>query len=538
MNHKSEFRRWWHRFCRTFFPAKEQGSGISWGLVLVFVAPVGAQIIASSFNIWFTFRHIAPILTPEQLRWHLAAVLVYNAIAYPAAIVSWAWALWPLNQPLLARQKGETVPEIQLARAQRRCINLPWHFTAFVGAAWLGSIPTLLTALAWVPGKLDPQLFIHLPISILIAMSIALTHGFFVVEILSQKRLFPLLFRNSRPADTEGTLALSLTSRGLMWAVSACVCPLASVLLLMIPARTQEELLALAIPVAGVGVCFALFTAWMLGRWIAAPVRDLRRAARAIAEGNLDVEVDMLRADEFGPLIDEFNDMILQLRDTKRLQETFGRHVGQQAARQILSCDDQMGGVEQQLTVLFADLRAFTARCSEIAPRDVVRTLNMVFGEMVQVIESKEGMVNKFLGDGLMALFGVGDTFESDHAYRAFAAAQTILARLDELNHRLILDGIRPVSIGIGIHTGTAVVGSIGAPNRMEFTAIGDAVNVASRVEALTKELCVPLLITEATRRLLPQDSPLQEFPPQFVRGKRHPLKVFTLVSGLSRASA
>ncbi len=168
---------------------------------------------------------------------------------------------------------------------------------------------------------------------------------------------------------------------------------------------------------------------------------------------------------------------------------------------------------------MFVDIRNFTARSEASTPEQAVALLNVFLSEMVDVIEQRHGgIVNKFLGDGLMAMFAEW-TGRADHADAAVAAGREMLQRLQDINARLRAAGEPPLAIGIGIHTGRAVVGSIGSPRRMEYTAIGDAVNVASRVESLTKVVGVPLLLTDATRQALRVRLPLELLPAQQVKG-------------------
>jgi adenylate cyclase len=274
---------------------------------------------------------------------------------------------------------------------------------------------------------------------------------------------------------------------------------------------------------------FGLTTAWLVGILVSEPVRELKQAAQRVAAGDLGLRIGLLRADEFGPLIDEFNRMIVELREKNRLKETLGAHVGQQAARRILERNPGLGGVEEEVTVVFVDIRNFSARCAKSTPQQIVSLLNLFLTEMVEVVEQKHsGMVNKFLGDGFMALFGGWDGAEA-HADAAVAAAREMLVRLEDLNRRLIRQGDVPLAIGIGIHTGPAVVGSLGSPQRMEYTAIGDTVNVASRLEELTKSLGAPLLLSAATRAALRACPKVEELPPQRIKGQSEPLVVYRL---------
>jgi adenylate cyclase len=157
----------------------------------------------------------------------------------------------------------------------------------------------------------------------------------------------------------------------------------------------------------------------------------------------------------------------------------------------------------------------------------MIELLNDFFRVTVRVVEEAHGgMVNKYLGDGFMAIFGMGEV-KSNHAEEAVTAGREILLAVDELNRDLVARSREPLRIGIGIHSGPAIVGSIGSPQRLEFTAIGNTVNIASRIESLTKTVGKPMLITEAVRDLLRDQSGLEELPLQQIRGVRGSVLVF-----------
>jgi len=502
------------------------------GIWLIGIAPILPQIIGSVVNIWYNLIHIQPLMSGAQHAVFLRTIMLFNLVVYPAAVIVWVWVLRSLWSPWNRLMHGQAVASEDLQRARRRVINLPWWAMGLCGSGWLLCIPVFLIVLSRAPGSLDPRLYAHLPTSFLISALIAITHSFFAIELLGQRLLYPVFFRDARPADIPGTLALSLQGRGLLWAVSAGLCPIASLLLLMLaphePGGTDTPWFALA--VGGLGIGFGLTTAWMVGLLVTEPVNQLKQAARRVAGGDLGVQVSLLRADEFGPLIDEFNRMILEMREKNRLKETLGTHVGQQAARRILSRDPGLGGVEEEVTVLFVDIRNFSARCARSTPQEAVSLLNQFLAEMVEVVEQKhDGMVNKFLGDGFMALFGCWDGREA-HADAAVTAGRDMLVRLEDLNARLVLEGQAPLAIGIGIHTGRAVVGSLGSPRRMEYTAIGNTVNVASRVEELTKAVGEPLLLTAATYAALCSQVGLEALPPQQIKGHSEPIVIYRLV--------
>jgi len=221
--------------------------------------------------------------------------------------------------------------------------------------------------------------------------------------------------------------------------------------------------------------------------------------------------------------------MVHELKDKEKLRQTFGLHVGRRASEQILARDPGLNGVQKEITVMFVDMRSWTARTSVSVPSDVVEVMNDFFRVTVRVVEEEHrGMVNKYLGDRFMAIFGAGDS-GSNHADDAVAAGREILAAVKKLNEDLAAKGRAPIQIGIGIHCGPAIVGSIGSPQRLEFTAIGNTVNIASRVEGLTKARGKPLLVTAAVRDRSGDSFSFEELPPQEVRGIDGRLSIFAV---------
>ena len=502
-------------------------------LIVTALAPVVPQLLGSAFNIWYNLSVIVPLLGTEALQARfLQTVIIYNACVYPVAMFAWLRRVLSVGPVLRELDSGQEPKPEWLMRARRIAINLPWSIMVISGAAWFLCVPVFLISLTAGPDAFDPRLFWHLPISFLVSGFIAITHSFFLVELASHWGIFPRLFRSGRADLTPGGRALSLKGRGLLWAVSAGICPIGSLLLLSFaPPAPGTDPAWFAVFVGTVGVAFGLCTALMIGRLVSEPIDHLRDAAQGVSEGRLDRHLHLPRADEFGLLIAEFNHMLHELREKERLRQTFGLHVGRRTAEQILARDPGLGGVEQVITIMFVDIRSFTQRTATLPPAEAVRMLNGFLRVMVNVVETRHtGIINKFLGDGFMALFGIGVNGES-HADEALATGRDMLAALDELNTTLVLEGREQMAIGIGIHTGPAIVGSIGSPERLEFTAIGSAVNIASRIEALTKTVKRPLLLTEGTAQHLKDRTNLEGFPPQAVRGVEEPVRVYSIRS-------
>jgi adenylate cyclase len=503
-------------------------------LLFTALAPVLPQILGSAFNIWYNIIIVDPLLDTAALKERfLKTVIVYNSVCYPLAVYLWLRLVYSLRPALSRIERGEQIPDSMLEAARRRVIRLPFLGAIICGLGWILCIPVFIFSLAAVGDGLDWRLLWHLPISFVVSGFISLTHGFFLVELASNWGLFPALFQSVRADLTPGAKTLSLRGRGLVWVISAGICPIGSLLLLnFAPPSPDSNSHWLAVFVGSVGIAFGLCTAIMVSRLFLEPIDHLRTAAHAVAKGRLDVEVPLVRADEFGLLINEFNRMIVELREKERLRRAFGLHVGRKAAEEILARDPGLGGREEVITVMFVDIRSFTAWSAAAAnPREIVEVLNKFLDVMVQVVEERHGgMINKFLGDGFLALFGVGGN-SSAHADVAVAAGRDMLEAMAQLNRELGLEGAAALAIGIGIHTGPAIVGSIGSPNRLEYTAIGSTVNFASRVESLTKELGAQLLLTDVTRKQLRPGFTFKEYPPQRVRGAKSAVKVFSVVN-------
>jgi adenylate cyclase len=476
---------------------------------------------------------IDPLLHASGLRERFVGTIIcWNAIIYPLGVGIWLRLILSLRPTFRQLLRNETIPAEHLDSARRRLVNLPWYGAIIAAIAWLLCIPVFLISLSLAGRPLGAQLFWHLPISFAVSGFIAITQGFFLVELASHWGLFPVFFENVRADRLKGIHPISLRTRGLMWAVSAGICPIGSLLLLFFaPASPGANPQWFGLFVGTVGIAFGLCSALLIGRSVEQPVDQLRIAAQAVTEGQLDVHVPLRRADEFGVLISEFNRMVTGLREKERLRQSFGLHVGRKAAEQILARDPGLGGTEQIVTVMFVDIRSFTARSAHLSPDKAVGLLNEFLHAMVEVVEGEHGgMINKFLGDGFMAIFGIGTNSHS-HADRALAAGRSMERALERLNLERAQRGEDPIGIGIGINTGPAIVGSIGSPARMEFTVIGNTVNVASRIEGLNKTLGTTLLISKATREALQRSPNLQALPPQPVKGVDHLVEVFTLAT-------
>jgi adenylate cyclase len=222
--------------------------------------------------------------------------------------------------------------------------------------------------------------------------------------------------------------------------------------------------------------------------------------------------------------------------ERRRVREIFARFVPEQVVDTVLEqTDDQLrlGGVEIEGTILFSDIRGFTG-FSEAHPADrVLEILNRYLTEMTDAILDHGGTITTYIGDGIMALFG-GPLHQPDHADRALATACSMLEeKLPRFNEWLRSQGYEDFKMGIGLNTGTVMAGNVGSDRRLEYTAIGDTVNTASRLESMTKELGVSLVVAEATRTALVEPAIELEFLGELeVRGKRDRVRAWTQPRG------
>src|SRR5881396_1192157 len=215
-------------------PARER-----YALLIVALAPVIPQLLGSAFNIWYNAAVIEPMLTLPALKQRFfATIIIYNTLVFPIGIWLWVKRIRYFAPAFRHLCRGSIVDPKSLTRARRRLIHLPWFAAAICGGAWFLCVPVFLGSLMQVEPLLDTRLLWHLPISFCVSGFIAVTHSFFLVELASQWGMFPFFFRDARADRTPNIFTLSLRGRGIMWAVSASICPIASLLLLVLAPRS------------------------------------------------------------------------------------------------------------------------------------------------------------------------------------------------------------------------------------------------------------------------------------------------------------
>jgi len=276
----------------------------------------------------------------------------------------------------------------------------------------------------------------------------------------------------------------------------------------------------------------SLFGAILLSGSITNPLIELSRMAGRVQGGDLEARVKPRSADEVGILAETFNTMTAGLRERERERDIFGRVVSPEVREKLLSGTLQLGGETLWIAVLFSDIRSFSTISEQMAPEEVVMFLNEYLTEMTDAIREWGGYINNFIGDAVVAVFGA-PIDQPDKEWRAVAAALAMRERLVELNKRRTARGEPPIGNGVGISTGEAVAGQIGSLERLMYTVIGDTVNVAARLESLTKDYPEhPILINGPTAEALQDrdDLVLKHIGPVQVKGRAEPVDVYAVV--------
>ncbi len=496
--------------------AVRQGMLARYPLVGFFILAILSNAAGSVFSILYNdgliVRHY---LTPRQVAAFWQTVWVYNLVAYPLCLTLMASLLRPLAHCRTRLCVSGLVSPGLLARCQRRLINLP-------------GLQVCINFLGWIPGAVVFPLGIGLlggwdhigaiwwqfAVSFLVSALLTTVQTYFLLEAFLFRYIYPDFFRQDRPADvTGGVLRITFRQRMILYWIAVALVPLTALLVVVLNCTEEHsdwlsDLRRLALGVMLVGIVSSAVIGAVTGRTLLSWMTAHAAATDQIVAGNYAHRIEEKRPGEFGRLTDRFNDMAAALARARIIRETLGQMVGAEVREEILDRYPGLGVEVEDVTVMFVDIRGFTRRSAGEPPERVVELLNRFFTVSLAAVRRHGGHVNKFLGDGLMALFGVPRACD-DHPDRAVAAALELLAELPRWNAELKRESRLPLVVGIGIHAGPALVGCIGATLddgdrvRKEFTAVGATVNLAQRIEQLTKRCEGPLLISDAVRQRL-----------------------------------
>lgn len=326
-------------------------------------------------------------------------------------------------------------------------------------------------------------------------------------ELNRRVRTIAQLLHKGTRESAELTEELELRTRWLSWSVTLVACTL--------------------------GLLFA----WLISRSLVRPVRELLGLTHSIRGGNLDVHIQIRTADEIAQLADSFNHMVVELKQKEMIKQMFGKYVDPRVVQTLLSGQKQLAdaGERQTMSVFFSDLEGFTTVCEGLTPTSAVKLMNRYFSLMAEAIRAEQGIIDKYIGDSVMAYWGPPFC---EQGRQAVLACHSALAQQQQME---VFRGLLPEVLGIrrnipvvnarmGIATGDVTVGSIGSEDARSYTVIGDTVNLASRLEGVNKRYGTRILINDETRRLAGDAIEVREVDAIRVVGRSEPVHIFELL--------
>ncbi len=457
--------------------------------------------------------------SPQGLR-HLGHVRLidalvaagYVAVAVPLGVLIGTRRLWRLRA-WLVEERPATLTEIRLVlQAPLRLFGL--QFGLWSAAALLFGI---------LNSFYSTRLAIGTALAIVFTGLVTGSLAYLLSERLLRSPAARALARGA-----PGRLAVpGVTTRALLaWALGTGIPVLGLVSLGVVAfaggySITVSNLRVAMVVLGGTGIAVGLLATILAARTTADPISSVRRALARVQRGDFDVRVPVYDGSQIGQLQLGFNEMVAGLAERERIREAFGIYLDQDVAAHILDEGVDLAGEEVEVTLMFIDVRNFTGFAEQTPANEVVGAINRLFERVVPIIHRHGGRVDKFVGDGLLAVFGAPRR-QPDHADEALRAALEIADVVGS-------GEAGPLEIGVGLNSGTVVAGNIGGDRRYEFSVIGDAVNVAARVEAATRQTGDTVLLTDRTAALLDRDRvELDERPGLELKGKRDAVPVYS----------
>jgi class 3 adenylate cyclase len=451
------------------------------GLLLFYVVFVGGTaIIPAYFEVsWEEFAVLAGFIVLQQMIYNLLFARAFRRRLRP--VVGWLEADRPPARALEAWRASVSLPTEYLRLLVR-------YIAPFWGAVAFAVVATLVLELSAIEGLI-----------LLLAAELFIWYGVVIFYLTMELAMRPVA-EDAACLVPEG-VALSHTGVPMRWRLITALPAINIITGLVIagladPGRQGIEDLDPVVLAALAGSFGAsLWLTALLAGSVAAPISALRDATERLGGGDLSTRAPVVTTDETGALARSFNAMAIGLGERERLRHAFGAFVDPDLAERVLEEGTDLSGEEVEASLLFLDVRGFTTMSERLSAPEVVARLNELYDLCVPVVARHGGHANKFIGDGMLAVFGAPERHR-DHADRAVAAAVEI-AQCVQAYFR---GGLR---VGIGVNSGPVLVGTVGGGGRLDFTVIGDAVNTASRVESATRETDDDVLVTGATLDLL-----------------------------------
>lgn len=453
------------------------------------------------------------------------ALGLFNLLPFPTVMVCVYTYLAPVFAGLRNFEHDQRLSE----KAAARLLNAPLVISALGMGGWVfGTAIAIILQLAYVHGITAHVIWVTITNALCLG-GITFVFTYYALDYVSRSRIIGRYLDARNISEITGVFRPSVMVRFFIFFFSVGVLPVLIVSqMLARSALAASGFLTLPVILFPVATLFVgAVLSWLLARAFERPLVEMKTAVLGIQQGSLNPQLAATSTDELGLLAEGINHMAQGLREKEFMKETFGKVVAPAVRDHLLKGNLELGGEMRVATVLFCDLRGFTSLSEQLTPAQVVEMLNIHFDTMSRCIEAEGGLINKFIGDAIMAIYNVPLPY-ADHAARAYRSSLSMLASLNEMNAGFTARGLPLLRIGIGLHTGEVLAGNIGSSSRLEYTVIGDTVNVASRIEGLCKETGRALLISEATVAHMQQNAPLEvlgEFP---IRGREKPIRIYS----------
>ncbi|MGK2948533.1 MAG: adenylate/guanylate cyclase domain-containing protein [Acidimicrobiales bacterium] len=460
---------------------------------------------------------LVALLVPDEgpADWQtIAAGAVYLAVA---VVVGLVWGtrtgLGSLRWVLEDREPD--------AGEQRRTLRVPLRLLRVQAVLWLGAA----VLFAVLNRDLSSAGGVKVGLTVLLGGIVTCA----IAYLLSEFAMRPVAARALAAGAPDRLLVPGVTARSLLAWVTGSGIPVLGLLIGATFALTDDEitaarLAAIVLTLGGVALVSGLLLTLLAIRATVDPITSVRVGLARVEQGDLDAHVPVYDGTEVGLLQAGFNDMVGGLRERERIRDLFERHVGQDVAREAITREAALGGEVREVAVLFADVVGSTQMAAERPPTEVVLLLNRFFSVVVDVVTAHEGLVNKLVGDAVLAVWGA-PTDCDDAAGRALAAARDLSRRLEH--------EVPDLAAGVGVAAGEVVAGNVGDERRFEYTVIGDPVNEAARLTELSKSVPGRVVASmAAVDRAAPAEARCWQAGEEVtLRGRRRPTVVATPVN-------
>jgi len=503
--------------------------------------------ILLGFSIALTLDVFTPLGFFDELRTIVLAKGGWKTLIFMLSFVFTAGGIlqYLIQQPIAEALKevaaGSQIEEKLRERAQRRLLNLPF-ILAFLNLAMVTFLPALMLTCFYYFADMTARSALFVFFRGAVVAMIASTLPFFGVEAFLRRNIVPRLFPEGKLATVMGTIRTSIGVRIRILYIAGTIVPmtiLLGTLLLTLwsPNVTDvsamefgREILIFSTVLCGIFIIVALRLNFMVVRSIVSIIKEMLAVMGSVSLGDFSKHIRVVSNDELGTLGDAGNDMIAGLSEREMIRDAFGKYVTPEIRDEILAGRIPTSGRRTEATMLFCDLRNFTPFVEGNDPEEVIMSMRTYFTAMQKAISRYQGLVLQYVGDEIEAVFGVPLPYE-DHPDKAVLAALEMRSSLEELNEQRLKQGKSAFRNGIGIHTGGVLAGNTGSDDRLSYALIGNTVNVASRIQGLTKEFGCDLLISEETQQRLRKSFRLDKKGAQLVKGYSKQITLYSVLN-------